>query len=233
MSLGHLAGEKGAPQFTFADIADARSRGVVWALTGCRKGAVNAGVDGTTVRRRRVGSWNGSSSAFGRDRVLVELWDHGDPIDSARNDALVEIAHRVGVECVATNNVHYATPAQRQLATAIAAVRAPPQPRRARPVAPGRLRRAPAGRRRAAPPFRPLPGVVELAGEIGRAAAFDLSLVAPNLPPFPCPDGLTEMQYLRQLAEEGGTRMYGQRAMCQTHRAPHGGCVVRSGARCV
>ena len=31
-------------------------------------------------------------------------------------DALVEIAHRVGIECIATNNVHYASPAQRRLA---------------------------------------------------------------------------------------------------------------------
>ena len=67
------------------------------------------------MARRLPGvSSNGWSSAFGRDRVLVELWDHGDPIDSARNDALVEIAHRVGVECVATNNVHYATPGPTQ-----------------------------------------------------------------------------------------------------------------------
>ena len=29
---------------------------------------------------------------FGRDRVLVELWHHGDPLDSARNDALANVA---------------------------------------------------------------------------------------------------------------------------------------------
>ena len=28
---------------------------------------------------------------------------------------------------------------------------------------------------------------MELAAEVGRAAAFDLSLVAPKLPPYPCP----------------------------------------------
>ena len=37
--------------------------------------------------------------------------------------------------------------------------------------------------------FARYPGVVELAAEVGRAAAFDLSLVAPSLPPYPCPDG--------------------------------------------
>jgi error-prone DNA polymerase len=209
LSLGHLAGEKGAPQFTFADVADATS-GVVWALTGCRKGAVPAALfdDGPSAARRELEQL---VSAYGRDRVLVELWDHGDPIDSARNDALAEIAHRVGVECIATNNVHYATPAQRKLATAIAAVRA----RRSLdeidpwlPAASGAHLRSGIEQRRR---FARYPGVVELAGEIGRAAAFDLKLVAPNLPPFPCPDGLSEMQYLRHLAEEGATRRYGPR----------------------
>ena len=37
LSLGHLAGEKSAPQFTLLDIADAMA-GHGWVLTGCRKG---------------------------------------------------------------------------------------------------------------------------------------------------------------------------------------------------
>ena len=218
LSLGHLAGEKGAPWFGFADIADAVS-GTVWALTGCRKGAVPSALfdDGPSAARREL---ERLVSAFGRDRVLVELWDHGDPIDSARNDALVEIAHRVGVECIATNNVHYASPAQRKLATAIAAVRA----RRSLdeidpwlPAASGAHLRSGAEQLRR---FARYPGVVELAGEIGRAAAFDLALVAPNLPPFPCPDGLDEMQYLRRLAEEGATKRYGERLVPGTTRSP-------------
>ncbi len=222
LSLGHLAGEKGAPQFTFADIADAIG-GVSWVLTGCRKGAVPQALfdDGPSAARREL---ERLVSAFGRDRVLVELWDHGDPIDSARNDALVEIAHRVGVECVASNNVHYAVPAQRKLATAIAAVRA----RRSLdeidpwlPAASGAHLRSGAEQARR---FARYPGVVELAGEIGRAAAFDLSLVAPNLPPFPCPDGMNEMQFLRHITEEGGRRMYGDRP------APHEDLSVRARA---
>ena len=62
--------------------------------------------------------------AFGRDNVAVEVWDHGDPLDSARNDALVELALSQRVEVVGTNNVHYATAERRRLATALAAVRA-------------------------------------------------------------------------------------------------------------
>jgi error-prone DNA polymerase len=209
LSLGHLAGEKGAPQFTLADVAGATT-GHVWALTGCRKGAVPTALmaDGPAAARREL---HRLVDSFGRDRVLVELWDHGDPLDSARNDALAEVAARVGVECVATNNVHYATPAERNLATALAAVRA----RRSLdeldpwlPAAAGAHLRAGAEQSRR---FARYPGVVERAAEIGRAAAFDLSLVAPSLPPFPCPDGLTEMQYLRRITEEGGRRRYGER----------------------
>ena len=49
---------------------------------------------------------------FGRDHLAVELWDHGNPVDATRNDALALLAIERGVAPVATNNVHYATPAR-------------------------------------------------------------------------------------------------------------------------
>ena len=57
--------------------------------------------------------------------------------------------------------------------------------------------------------FARYPGVVERAAELGLSCAFDLALVAPDLPPFPCPDGLDEMGYLRVLAERGGSLVLG------------------------
>jgi error-prone DNA polymerase len=214
LSLGQLAGEKEAPRFTLDRVA-ADVAGHGWALTGCRKGAVPAALvaDGPAAGRREL---RRLIDAFGRDRVLVELWDHGNPLDSARNDGLADIAHREGVECVATNNVHYATPAGRRLATALAAVRQRSSLSEIDPwlsaAATAHLRSGAEQVRR----FARYPGVVERAAEIGRAAAFDLALVAPNLPPFPCPrhpDGtaMTEMEYLRQLTTDGARRRYGDR----------------------
>ncbi len=214
LSNGHLAGEKGAPQFAFGDLADTVA-GHGWVLTGCRKGAVPAALvaDGPGAARRELLRL---VDAFGRDRVLVELWDHGDPLDTARNDALAELAARERVGCVATNNVHYATPAQRRLATALAAVRS----RRSLdqvdpwlPAAAGAHLRSGAEQ---AKRFHRYPGVIERAAEIGRAAAFDLSLVAPKLPPFPCPRGpdgtaMSEMEFLRKVTEDGARRRYGER----------------------
>jgi error-prone DNA polymerase len=153
---------------------------------------------------------------FGRERVVVELWDHGDPLDSARNDALAELAARHDLACIATNDVHYATPQHRRLATALWAVRARRSLEEMNPWLPaGATAHVRSGAEQARR-FARYPGVVETAAAIGRAGAFDLSLVAPNLPPFPCPRGaqgeqLTEMQYLRVLVEAGARRRYGER----------------------
>ena len=210
ISTGHLAGgEKGKPDYAGVDWAAVH--GGHWlVLTGCRKGAVPQALieHGPAAAARELARL---VDVFGADNVVVELCDHGDPLDSARNDALATLAVRAGLPLVATNNVHYAAPARRRLATALAAVRA----RRSLddlagwlPAAGGaHLRSGDEQSRR----FARWPGAVELAAELGRACAFDLALVAPQLPPFPCPDGLDEMTYLRRLVEGGGTRRYGPR----------------------
>jgi error-prone DNA polymerase len=210
ISTAQLAGkEKGKPVYSLSSLADVH--GGHWlVLTGCRKGSVPSALmrEGPAMAARRLADL---VAVFGRDNVAVELWDHGDPLDSARNDALAEIAVRQGVDLVATNNVHYATPARRPLATALAAVRA----RRSLdeidgwlpPAATAHLRSGVEQARR----FARYPGVVEAAAELGLACAFDLKLVAPELPDFPVPPGHTEMSYLRHLAEEGATRRYGPR----------------------
>jgi error-prone DNA polymerase len=57
--------------------------------------------------------------------------------------------------------------------------------------------------------FARYPGVVQRAADVAREIAFDLSLVAPQLPPFPCPDGLNEMEFLRRLVTKGAEHRYG------------------------
>jgi error-prone DNA polymerase len=209
LSLAHLAGSKGSVRLSLADLAE-QGAGHWWVLTGCRKGMVPHALmsDGPSAARRAL---HELIDAFGRDRIAVELWDHGDPMDSHRNDALAELAAREGVRAVATNNVHYATPARRRLAGALAAVRARRSLDEMDPwlAASGlaHLRSGAEQMRR----FARYPGVVAAAADLGRAAAFDLSLIAPQLPPFPCPDGLDEMAYLRRVAEAGASRRYGER----------------------
>jgi error-prone DNA polymerase len=208
ISEAQLAGaEKGKPVYDGVDWSTAH--GGHWlVLTGCRKGVVRQALErrGPAAAARALDEL---VATFGRANVAVELCDHGDPLDSHRNDALARLALRAGVDVVATTNAHYAAPARRPLATAMAAVRA----RRSLdeldawlPACAGaHLRSGDEQARR----FARWPGVVERAAELGRACAFDLQLVAPQLPPFPCPDGLSEMGYLRRLTAAGAERRYG------------------------
>jgi error-prone DNA polymerase len=209
ISEAQMAGAKGAPRGDLGRLAELH--GGLWVvLTGCRKGAVpralvERGPAAAQVELDRL------VQAFGRDNVYVEIWDHGDPLDSARNDALVRLADRARVEVVAANNVHYATPGRRRLATALAAVRA----RSSLADLDGWLPAGAGAHLRSgfeqATRLARYPGTVELAAELGRALAFDLELVAPRLPDFPVPPGHTEMSWLRELATRGATRRYGPR----------------------
>jgi error-prone DNA polymerase len=206
ISNAQLKGEKGAPRTSLACLAD-EFNGHWFVLTGCRKGTVPAALsrDGPAAAERALREL---IDAFTRERVLVELWDHGDPLDRHRNDALVQIAMRAGVEVVATNNVHYATPARRPLADALAAVRA----RRSLDEIDGWLKAAPFAHMRSADEqmrrFARWPGAVERTVEIANACAFDLKLAAPQLPDYPVPPGHDEMSWLRELVRRGAAVYY-------------------------
>ncbi|MEY4228175.1 MAG: error-prone polymerase, partial [Actinomycetota bacterium] len=209
VSTAQLAGSKNAPKAHVSSVADVVS-GAAWVLTGGAGGAVVRALEqhGPAVADHVVAQL---VDAFGRDRLLVELWDHGDPLDVARNDELVRIAARHDLDCVASNNVFYAVPEQHRVATAFAAINQRSSlddiDHRLPVAATAYLRSGVEQSRR----FARYPGVVEAAARIGACAAFDLSLVAPKLPPFPCPDGHDEMSYLRELVRHGAARRYGVR----------------------
>ena len=117
-----------------------------------------------------------------------------------------------GVACVATANAHYATPPRRPAGHRAGRGAGPPQPRRARSLA-ARPPAATCARAPSRPGASPAtPAWWRRRPRSGGRCAFDLALVAPHLPPFPCPDGLDEMTYLRQLRRaEGARRRYGTR----------------------
>jgi error-prone DNA polymerase len=206
----HLAGgEKGKPIITLDDLA-AGHDGHWQILTGCRKGvlatALTTGGPGAAAQ-----TLDDLIGRFGRDHLAVELWDHGHPIDATRNDALALLATERGVAPVATNNVHYATPARFPLATALAAVRA----RRTLPDLEGWLPPSATaclrGETEQLRRFARWPGVVEQAADIAARCAFDLRLVAPRLPDFPVPRGHSEQTWLAELVRRGAADRYGPR----------------------
>ncbi len=210
LSTAHLAGgEKGRPVYDLEAMA-AGLAGHVVALTGCRKGTVPAALlsGGPDAARREL---DRLTALFGADNVAVELIDHGSPADGDRNDALADLAAAVRLPVVATGNVHYDAPARARLAAVVAAVRARSSLDDLDPYLPAagtaHLR---SGAEQAAR-FADYPGAVAHAARLGQECAFDLGLIAPELPPFDVPAGHTEATWLRHLTYEGAQRRYGPR----------------------
>ena len=210
ISKAHMAGRKGEPRLsteTFLEAAAAhRDR---WAiLTGAHGGTVPSALVEHGPRAAAT-ALDRLTGAAGAGNVYVELWDHGDPLDSHRNDALAELGVRRGVQPVCANAVRYATPGDRRLADALAAV----GDRRSLDDHDGWLGAWGGAHVRSgaeqARRFARYPGAVEAAARLGSECAFSLSLVAPELPPYPCPDGLDEATFLRRLATEGALARYG------------------------
>ncbi|WIE73311.1 error-prone DNA polymerase [Curtobacterium sp. MCJR17_020] len=198
--------EKGSPRYDLDELAG-RADGHWRVLTGCRKGtvrqALEQGGESAAETALRV-----LLDRFGRSNVVVELLDHGDPLDSARNDVLATLAERYTLPLVATGNVHYATPDRFPVATALAAVRA----RRSLDEIDGWLPAADTAHLRSgaemARRFGRYPGAigntVALADELG----FRLRTVKPGLPDLDVPDGHTAMSWLRELTWTGARRLY-------------------------
>ncbi|MFB2583889.1 error-prone DNA polymerase [Herbiconiux liukaitaii] len=189
--------EKGRPLYDLEELA-AHADGHWAVLTGCRKGQVrqaldDAGEDGALAEVDRL------VALFGRDNVLVELSDRGEPLDSGRNDVLAAIADRRGLATVATGNVHYAAPGQHRLAQALAAVRA----RRSLDELDGWLPASPHLHLRSGAEmtarFGRYPGAVERTVEVADDLSFRLRTAKPNLPRQEVPEGHTPMSWLRTL----------------------------------
>jgi error-prone DNA polymerase len=190
--------EKGRPVYDLEQLAE-QAGGHWLILTGCRKGTVRQGLLTGTAGAEL----DHLVDLFGHDNVVVELFDHGNPLDSAHNDALHALAHERDLRVVATGNVHYATPKQHHLHTALSAVRA----RRSLDELDGWLPASGSAHLRSgaemAARFARYPGAIENTVTIADELSFELRSAKPDLPDTEVPEGFTPMSYLRKLVWEG------------------------------
>jgi error-prone DNA polymerase len=197
ISAAQLAGgEKGRPRYDLDALTGAHHGH--WAvLSGCRKGF------GDEAGLRQL------IERFGRENVYAELIDHDQPGDDARNHALHDVARGLGVEVVASNNVHYAAPRDADLAETLAAVRA----RRGLDDMVAWLPATGTAHLRSAEEMaarlRHFPGVLAATVELARASAFDFAVMAPRLPYGPSPPEHTEASWLRELVAMEAPARYG------------------------
>ncbi len=202
--------EKGRPVYDLEDLAERAGgpRDPQWAvLTGCRKGAVRQALafEGPAGAARELDTL---VELFGPEAVHVELMDHGDPLDSRRNDVLAALAAERGLPILATNNVHYAAPQKQVLAAAVAAVRA----NRGLDELDGWLPAHAGTHLRSgaemAARFARYPGAVARTVALADEIAFPLRRAKPALPKQKVPEGHTPMSWLRHLVWEAVPRKY-------------------------
>ncbi|MGO1582870.1 MAG: PHP domain-containing protein [Actinomycetaceae bacterium] len=213
ISRAHLAtGVKGRARYDLAELAT--TAGGQWmVLTGCRKGAVRRALEPERGRFDPAAAARELArlaDLFGRDNVAVEVTDTGDPLDQVRGAALAQLAEDTRLPLVATGGVHCARPQDVALAHVMAATRA----RASLEEIDGWLPAAPAHLRSAEEMLsihRHHPYAVSAAADLAADLAFDLRLVAPDLPPHPVPPGHTEATWLRELTHRGAERRYGPR----------------------
>ena len=140
--------------------------------------------------------------------LAVELTLDGGPTDAALTDALTRLAHDHRLPLVATGAVRCARPTDARIADVLTSTRLVTDLEGARGHLPaiGRWLR---GAQDMAQLHRRSPGAVDVAAELAADLAFDLSLIAPELPDADVPEGHTPASWLRELTRQGATRRYG------------------------
>ncbi|HEY7373600.1 MAG TPA: error-prone DNA polymerase, partial [Polyangia bacterium] len=145
---------------------------------------------------------------FGRDRVWLEVQRHFDAAQAHRNRDVLAQAEALGVGVVATNDVRYATPAQRIVHDVLTCAR-----EKATVDEIGR-RLAPNAERWLKPPaelqrlFGDLPAAVRATRAIAERCAFTLANLGYVFPDYDVPPGETQQSTLEQLAWAGVGRRY-------------------------
>jgi error-prone DNA polymerase len=147
---------------------------------------------------------------FGRENVYVELQRHLDQREEARNQAAVQAARELRLPLVATNGVSLTTSAERQVADVFTALRH----HRTLETA-GRLLTSNAERRLKPPQemaqlFADLPEAVANTLELSSRLEFTLRNLGYEFPPYPVPEGETQISFLRRRTAEGAIGRYGR-----------------------
>jgi error-prone DNA polymerase len=145
---------------------------------------------------------------FGKNNVYAELQRHFNREEESRNQAVVDIARRSGLQLLATNGVCYASNTRRQLADVLTCIRNHVQLETA-----GRLL-AKNSERFLKPAsamlklFADLPEAIANTCELSSRLGFTLQELGYEFPKYPVPDGQTMDSFLHKRTYEGARWRY-------------------------
>jgi len=209
VSKAHLDGFYYKPRIDRALLAEHRE-GLV-GLSACLKGEVSeALLDGLDDKAARLAGEY--AEILGKDRFYLEVQDQKLPEQAGVNRKLVELARRLGLPLVATNDVHYLEPdhaVPHEMLLCLQTQAKWSDPDRMKYGSDQYYLKNEVDMRQL---FRELPEAIENTWRIAERCNVELALEGQKNPHFPnyrCPDGLTHRQYLEQIAAEGVRKLYG------------------------
>jgi error-prone DNA polymerase len=201
ISVGQLAGQKGQPHLTLETVAG-HAQGLI-CLSGCRRGAIPRALLARKGERARQAA--GQLRQIFGERFWIELQCHYLPTDTRLIAALLSLARELGIDVVATNNVHYAGQEGQRLHDLLTCIRHNTTLPEA--LAGGLLHSN--SERFLKPPqemaslFRKLPEALRSTVGIAERCDVCLDFSTQRLPSFAVPEGYTLQGYLRHLCEMG------------------------------
>ncbi len=111
VTLGRSALPRGRPRVTIEQLESHRDG--LLCLSGCPRGEVSLALSrGDVIGARRA---SGRLKEIFGQHFAIEVMDHGLPEEARLAEGLINLAEHVGAPWVVTNNVHYATVAERTL----------------------------------------------------------------------------------------------------------------------
>ena len=207
LSYSYITGDRRNPGLDPKYLSELAS-GIIL-LTGCRKGPVTSLL--TEGRQQEAQETLGQYlDWFGAANVFVELQQNLVQGDVQRTRQLIELARSLGVEVVATNNVHYHVPERHRLQDALVAIRHNQSLEETHP------KRRPSGQFYLKSPeemadlFRECPQAIENTLRIAERCTFDLTRdLGYQFPDYPVPEGFTPQTHLESLCYQAAQRRYG------------------------
>jgi len=225
LTHAHLSQPRLEPA-TSLDVLRRHRDGIV-ALSGCMRGEIPSLI----LRRRFAEAAQAARryrDIFGPDRFFIELQRLLLPGERDLNARLAELAARLGLGLVATNNVHHRCPADFPIHDVLTCARTLT---RLDDVHPERRLNAQAYFRSAQEMdefFREYPQALENAGRIAAMCEPALHPGDYRFPTYPVPEGETAYDMLKRLTAEGARRRYGKIEGEVARRMRHELSVIRA-----
>jgi DNA polymerase-3 subunit alpha len=204
-SRGHVqpdpSAPAGVPSVSLDDIAS-HTKGLI-AMTGCMGGLVSQRVleEGADAGARVLGRLK---DIFEPGSLYVELQDHGLPEQAVLNGLLADMAQRLSLPLVATNDVHYAEASDAEAHLYLSCIKTGRSATEAKERHHGSSEMHLKSPAEMVARFASFEGATKATLAIAeRCSSWKLKLDEPMLPSFKVPDGYDTESYFRHVAKEG------------------------------